>query len=98
MIFVLNERAVSLTELLLPLDNTKELKSVSFTSGSYRASTYILALAKNRTSGINNVKGSIADRRIVGIYDLQGVKVDNPATGIYIVRYSDNSVRKVIVK
>lgn len=89
---------VSLTELLLPLDNTKELKSVSFTSGSYRASTYILALAKNRTSGINNVKGSIADRRIVGIYDLQGVKVDNPATGIYIVRYSDNSVRKVIVK
>lgn len=32
---------------------------------------------------------------ITDIYDLNGVRVENPSNGIYVVRYSDGSVRKI---
>lgn len=48
-------------------------------------------------SGIEAVV-NVAEKTIVAIYTLQGVQVANPTSGIYIVRYSDGSTRKVFIK
>jgi hypothetical protein len=37
----------------------------------------------NGETGIEEVKGE--DRKVKGIYDLQGRKVENPSKGIYII-------------
>ena len=46
--------------------------------------------------GVSSVGAANAD--VVGFYDLNGRKVENPDAGIYIVKYSDGSVRKTVVK
>nr|MBD5376823.1 hypothetical protein [Bacteroides sp.] len=46
--------------------------------------------------GIATINGAVAEP--VGYYDLQGRKVANPASGLYIVRYSDGTAAKVLVK
>ncbi len=88
-----------LTEITLPLDETKKLKSLSFESSSSRATTTIIAVAKKEKplSGINDVKID-GNRAVVAIYNMQGVQVKNPASGLYVVRYSDGTARKVFIK
>lgn len=89
---------MNLTEIIIPLDETKKLKSLSFESSSSRATTTIIAVAKKeKMSGINDVN-SDSERTIIGIYNLQGVSVKNPTSGLYIVRYSDGSSQKILIK
>lgn len=51
---------------------------------------------KEEISGVESV-GNVA-AEVVGIYDLSGNRVDSASKGIYIVKYSDGSVRKTVVK
>lgn len=39
----------------------------------------------------------IGNATVEAVYDLNGVRVDRPVRGIYVVRYSDGSVRKISV-
>ena len=39
-----------------------------------------------------------ADRQLTGIYDLAGNRVADPTSGIYILRYSDGTSRKMIMR
>ena len=39
----------------------------------------------------------IGNATVEAVYDLNGVRVDRPVSGIYVVRYSDGSVRKISV-
>ncbi len=50
-------------------------------------------------SGINptTVAGDNA-KTIVGIYDMNGRAVNEPAQGINIIRYSDGTTRKVVMR
>lgn len=89
----------NLVELALPLDETKKLSSISFEQGNSRATTTIVAVAKKeKMSGISDAEVSPADRAIEAIYNLQGIRVQNPVAGIYIIRYTDGTSRKVIIK
>ena len=67
----------------------------------------VLNAAKNKVPGYNytvpstsGISGIDADavREVVGYYDLNGRKVLNPETGVYIVKYSDGVAEKVILK
>ena len=51
---------------------------------------------RNFDDGIGNVKSEIAQEE--DYYDLQGRKIAEPQKGINIIRYSDGSTRKVMVK
>lgn len=42
--------------------------------------------------------GEDAGRTVTGIYNLQGMPVKNPSAGIYIILYSDNTTRKVLIR
>lgn len=46
-------------------------------------------------SGVDNVQnGNVT---VVGVYTLDGIPAENPAHGIYLVRYSDGTVRKIAI-
>lgn len=89
---------IHLTEIILPLDESKKLKSISFESSSSRATVTILAVAKKeKVNGIGDIY-SESNRVITGVYTIQGMRVNNPDAGIYIVRYSDGTTEKVLIK
>ena len=52
---------------------------------------------KTGESGVETVKTGDA-ATIVAYYDLCGRKVSNPASGFYIVKYSDGTTSKINVK
>ena len=39
----------------------------------------------------------IGNATVEAVYDLNGVRVDRPVRGIYVIRYSDGSVRKISI-
>ena len=87
-----------LFEFTINLDANKKFQKVSFEHSSSRTYPTILALAKEeKTSGIDSIE-SDGDKTIEAVYNIQGIEVKNPASGLYIVRYSDGSTRKVIIK
>lgn len=47
--------------------------------------------------GIENVE-NIADSEVIGYFTLDGVRVENPSSGVYIVRFADGSVRKIVIR
>lgn len=50
------------------------------------------------TTGIGNVETDVSSPVVVGYYDLSGRKHCEPQKGMNIVRYSDGSVRKVLIR
>lgn len=87
-----------LFEFAINLDATKKFQKVSFQHSTNRTYPTILALAKaEKTSGIDSIE-SDGDKTIEAVYNIQGIEVKNPTSGLYIVRYSDGSTRKVIIK
>jgi len=90
---------IGLYEFVIPTDETKKVKSLTFESQTSRAYPVILSLAKvGKQSGITDINAGAAERKIIAIYNLQGLPVKNPTTGIYIVRFSDGTVKKVVLK
>lgn len=87
-----------LFEFAINLDATKKFQKVSFQHSTNRTYPTILALAKaEKTSGIDSIE-SDGDKTIEAVYNIKGIEVKNPTSGLYIVRYSDGSTRKVIIK
>lgn len=67
-------------------------------SGNAPATYVPLAVANKVNTGIDNIGAD--DRRIEGIYTVSGLRVDesNPAPGVYVIRYTDGSASKHIVR
>ena len=82
-------------------DDVKELtdatanQSLMFVGENITVTKIDLVPAKSPTVGIDNV--AVDENAPVEYYNLQGVKVANPANGIYVVRQGDK-VSKVLVK
>lgn len=53
---------------------------------------------KNPSSGIMATRTTVADTKVAARYSLNGQKIAVPTKGINIVRMSDGTVRKVVVK
>ena len=89
-----------LFEFAMALSPQLKVKSITVRRTSSSGYPTLLAVAKKgATSGIDNIfTDETADRRVVGIYNIQGMQVHNPTSGIYIVRYSDGTAKKIAVK
>lgn len=90
-----------LFEYTLPTDKSKKVKSVTFTSlksGSYPT---ILGIAKKGfyvPTGIDSTETEGGVREISGIYTINGMKLNAPQRGINIIKYTDGTAKKVIIK
>lgn len=89
-----------LYELEIPTDASRKVKGVKFESLVRKVYPTILAISKLGTSssGIDDIISEDAEKEIVGIYTIQGMQVQNPSNGLFIIRYSDGSARKVIIR
>ncbi|MCI7309558.1 MAG: hypothetical protein MR536_01725, partial [Prevotella sp.] len=56
------------------------------------------------TAKVNGVSTGVtlnttsADAQLIGIYNLNGMKLEAPIRGVNVFRYSDGTTRKVFVK
>lgn len=55
-------------------------------------------ITESDPTGIGNVEYDVPTKAITGYYDLEGRKHNEPQKGLNIIRYSDDSVRKVLVE
>ncbi len=92
-----------LIEKTIETDITKQVKSVFFESPN--SGKYPTVMAISRTglkvdqSGIEDIVDNGNNAEVEAIYNLQGVRVsDHSMPGIYIVRYTDGTVKKVVLK
>ena len=77
-----------------------QVKSVRFDNYSFGTYPTILAISKKgqkAATAITHVKGADSVK-LVGIYSIGGVKISSPQKGINILKYSDGTTKKVIIK
>lgn len=74
------------------------MKSVTITQ-SNNATLSVLAFSRmEKTSTAISGPSVTGERTVVGIYSVDGVKLSQPKSGLNIIRYSDGTARKVIVR
>lgn len=77
----------------------KVVKSLTFTSGNRNTVPTILAVSRtSESSGIQDIENNPTEATVIGIYTLQGIRVENPTAGFYIIQYSDGTAKKVIIR
>ena len=95
-----NNYKFRLYEYTLPTDRNKKVKSVSFKTDSYSWPT-ILAISKtgyNVATDISTTVKNVFEKEIQGIYTINGIKLNAPQKGINIIRYTDGTAKKVIIR
>lgn len=89
-------------EYTMSLDRSKKTKAFVFTSRNRGAYPTILAVSKKGykepASGIENITTGNGAQTVVGIYSLDGMKLNSLRKGINIIKMSDGSVKKVLVR
>ena len=70
---------------------------VTFTAGSGRFFLDEVKVTDASTSGIREIEGSRSSS-IVAYYTLGGIKVTVPSSGIYLARYADGTIKKVVIR
>ena len=96
-----NNYTFRLYEFKLPADIKKKVKSVSFKSLSSGSHLSILAVSKKGyhvTTGITSTVDGQVEKRIQGIYTINGIKLETLQKGINIIRYTDGTAKKVIIR
>lgn len=92
--------AINLYEFTIKTDPNKMLGKIKFANRNRESIPTVLAISKvvaQQQSGISSVE-SDNHRTVIGYYDIQGRKMVNPSKGINIIRYSDGSAEKVLLK
>jgi len=92
-----------LFEYVYPVDKNKKVKGVKFKNTSYSCIPSILAISKlgpestpTAIKQIGNTKTGKQD--VVGIYTINGTKLNTFVKGINIIKYANGSVKKVLIK
>lgn len=70
---------------------------VTFTAGSGRFFLDEVKVTDASTSGIREIEGSRSSS-IVAYYTLGGIQVAVPSSGIYLARYADGTIKKVVIR
>ena len=70
---------------------------VTFTAGSGRFFLDKVKVTDASTSGIREIEGSRSSS-IVAYYTLGGIQVTAPSPGIYLARYADRTIKKVVIR
>lgn len=87
-------------EYIVPADNAKSVKSITVRTAADTSSRPAIFAVSCATKTVNDISGTEVDtdRTIVGIYTINGVKIPAPTKGLNIIKYSDGSVRKVMMR
>lgn len=94
----IDARSFRIFEHGIEVNPGKQIKNIGFQRSGYGSTPVVFAVsAQGAKSGIGGVTID-PNRTVVAIYNLQGVQVNNPENGIYIVRYSDGTTSKVLIK
>lgn len=93
----------TLTEIVVPADPTKKALSLSVGFSDFDAvsnNVTVLGVARgNDSSGIQSpIIEPQHDHTIIGIYNIQGIRLERLQNGLNIVKFSDGSIQKVIIK
>lgn len=94
---------IRLYEYSVKVDKSKEVKYVEFTKG-YGGAGIITVLGISRkgtggvATGIENIENRPAVNAAEGIYTINGVKINSLQKGINIIKMSDGTTRKVVIK
>lgn len=87
-----------LFEHSISCDADRQVKSVTIRQNN-NATLSVLAFSRmEKTSTAISGPSVTGERTVVGIYSVDGVKLSQPKSGLNIIRYSDGTARKVIVK
>lgn len=91
---------IRLFELSMAVSPKLDVKSVTVRRTSASGYPTVLAVSKKGiSSGIDDIFiDNNSNREVEAIYNLQGIRVANPTNGIYIIRYTDGSSSKVIIR
>lgn len=90
-----------LFEFALPVNKAKKVTSIKFYSMNYSSWGTVLAISRKGTgvsTGITEVNTSENVKEVVGIYNLNGMKLNAPVKGVNIIKYSDGSTKKILVQ
>ena len=87
-------------EHAITTDGSKNVKSLTFTSTKSGSYPTVLAVSRTgRKSGVENIPVENGEREVVAVYNLQGIQAANAAApGVYIIRYSDGTAEKVVIR
>ena len=88
----------NLTCLVIRFYSTYYYRSYAKTSSSTIYGEERSFVTGNGSTGIDNMEFGVSTSTITGYYDLGGRKFNNLQKGLNIIRYSDGSVRKVMLK
>ena len=93
---------IRLYEYTMKTDKSKEVKNVEFTK-SYGGAGYITILGVSRkgtgvATGIENIENRPSASAVNGIYTIDGMKINTLQKGINIIKMSDGTTRKVVIK
>ncbi|MDD7462299.1 MAG: discoidin domain-containing protein [Prevotellaceae bacterium] len=94
------ENVYSLAEGKVAVDKTKQIARIVFTDADSFGYPLVMAV----TAKVNGVSTGVtlnttsADAQLIGIYNLNGMKLEAPIRGVNVFRYSDGTTRKVFVK
>lgn len=91
---------VHLYEFTIKTDPDKMISNIKFANRNRDSVPTVLAISKvvaQQQSGISSVESN-NHRTVIGYYDIQGRKMANPSKGINIVKYSDGTAEKVLLK
>lgn len=88
-------------EFTLPADMSKKVKSLTISPYGYMGHPALLAIsmkARPVDDGIETTAVESGTRTIEGIYSINGTKQNALKNGINIIRYTDGTVRKVMIR
>lgn len=93
---------IRLYEYSVKVDKSKEIDYIECTKG-YGGAGYITILGVSRkgtgvATGIENIENRPSASAVNGIYTINGMKINTLQKGINIIKMSDGTTRKVVIK
>ena len=85
------------------VNNTKKLKAIKIESDRWYVANILAVSGTGLPSEMSGIDGIVItpeddDAIPVAYYNIQGIEVKNPSSGFYIVRYSNGTTKKIVIK
>lgn len=97
-----DEQNCTLHEVTVACDNSKRVKSLTLKGYHSSYSRAVILALVGEVPASNAVEDAVADgiagKVVEGYYNMQGIRVNQPAAGLYIVRFTDGTAAKVVIR
>ena len=85
------------------VNNTKKLKAIKIESDKWYVANILAVSGTGLPSEMSGIEEIVItpeedDAIPVAYYNIQGIEVKNPSSGFYIVRYSNGTTKKIVIK